>query len=206
MGRVLKRLARLLGAAVIVAPLIAVATATNASADTWPFNSNFRPDTGYHSYCYSVITPSSAVKTQMYNAMVYMTDATQANRTYHSSCDLSGAGQTDVVWREEGTTSDSWIGSAQCVVFWSGSSPARCDRYFVKINGALVRAHYSSSTYEANQWRKTACHELGHTLGLDHYPSPYDDSCQRSGWTGTSSAAWTRTWTVHHRDHINAWF
>ncbi|MFI0405180.1 hypothetical protein [Actinomadura sp. 3N508] len=200
--------------AVVAAPVVHVAFAAPAAADTWPFNSNFRPDKGNHNYCWSVDTPSSAVRSGISAAMKYMTDSTQADRKYHSSCDLSGAGQTDVVWREEGGTGDSWIGSARCVVKWSNG---QCDRYFVRINGALVRDHYSSSTHRNRQYRKTACHELGHTLGLNHYRTwddrngsgdndLYTGSCQRSGWVGTVTSSWIRTWESHHRGHINGWF
>lgn len=194
-------------AGLIAAPLSMLAVASPAAADTWPFNSNFRPDTGNHGYCYSsVYPPSSAVRAQMYNAMVYMTDSTAANRSYASNCDLSGAGQTDVVWREGGMSDTGNIGEASCTVFWANTSPRRCDRFLLRVNGSLVRSHYSSSANRNRQYRKTACHELGHSLGLNHYPSPYTASCQRSGWTGTVTSSWTRTWTSHHRSHINSWF
>jgi len=191
-------------AAAVSAGLIAwAAVASPATADTWPFNSNFLPDQGNHNYCYSsTYTPQAEIRTQIYNSMVYMHNNTNAKRTYHSTCDTSGEGQTDVVWEGRSLSSGA-IGDATCMVKWSSG---RCDRYRTRINGPLIRDHYSSDTYRNRQYRKTSCHELGHTLGLDHYPSPYNDSCQRSGWTGTIDASWTRTWTEHHRGHINAWF
>lgn len=190
-------------ASVALVTLSLTLVAPQASADTWPFNSNFLPDKGNHIYCYSTAAPpTSAVRTQIANAMAYMHNNTSAKRSFHSTCDLGGEGQTDLVWQEVSLSSGA-IGDARCVVKWSSG---RCDRYLTRLNGPLVRSHYSSSTYENRQFRKTACHELGHTLGLDHYPSPYNSSCQRSGWTGTISDSWTRTWTAHHRGHINAWF
>ncbi|WP_216216766.1 hypothetical protein [Amycolatopsis aidingensis] len=190
-------------AAMVAVPLTLVVAAAPAAADPWPFNSNFRPDKGNHNYCYSSsYRPRTEIRTQIYNSMVYMHNNTKAKRTYHSSCDTSGVGQTDVVWQGRRLSSGA-IGDARCMV---KRSNGRCDRYRARINGPLVREHYSNTTYRNRQYRKTTCHELGHTLGLNHYPSPYNDSCQRSGWTGTISSSWTRTWTAHHRGHINSWF
>jgi hypothetical protein len=203
-----------LSATFVALPMALVAIASPAAADTWPFNSNFRPDTGNHNYCYSTTYyPRAEVRTEITNSMVYMNDNTDAKRSYHSTCDTAGDGQTDVVWRQQAPTGGA-IGTASCSVKWASG---RCDRYEVRLNVTLIREKYSSEANRNRQYRKTSCHELGHTLGLDHYTSnddrhnngdrtAYTSSCQRSGWTGENLSSWTRTWESHHRGHINAWF
>jgi hypothetical protein len=198
-------------AAIVSIPLLVVAVAIPAAADSWPVNENFRPDRGSHTYCWSNSSlPTEAVRNQMYYAMDYMNDNTKAKRAYHLHCDLSGSGQTDVVWARGGSA----IGTARCVVKWSNR---RCDRYDVRVNETLIRDHYSNSTHRTRQYRKTACHELGHTLGLNHFTTNHDrygngdtsyyhGSCQRSGWDGKVTSSWIRTWESHHRSHINNWF
>ncbi|UUW91829.1 hypothetical protein [Pimelobacter simplex] len=110
--------------------------------------------------------------------MDYLAASTDAATFEMVPCDTSStAGQTDVVWRGQPSRS-------------AAESRRRFD------NGLCDRHR---------QYRKTACHELGHTLGLNHFNAPHE-SCQRLGWTGTITDAWTRTWTAHHRGHIDDWF
>jgi predicted Zn-dependent protease len=110
------------------------------------------------------------------------------------------------------------IGETQCTAVLANV----CDRFRSTVNGPFIREHYPDSMdnfqlYRDRQMRKTACHELGHTLGLFHYTTDddrynngstalYTDSCQRSGWTGLTGDAWTRTYEEHHINHIDGWF
>ena len=45
---------------------------------------------------------------------------------------------------------------------------------------------------------KTACHELGHSLGLTHHASPYDD-CMISGPVNAGH----KEYINHHINHID---
>jgi hypothetical protein len=86
----------------------------------------------------------------------------------------------------------------------------RCGRRDVKVNWGYIQNVAGNPGYQA---RKTLCHEIGHTLGVNHYdqdiynPDGYfsPDSCLRSGLFD-SGAAWTRTYGPDHRTHINVWF
>lgn len=57
--------------------------------------------------------------------------------------------------------------------------------------------------HDGIDWTKTLCHEIGHSVGLDHgeggdHGSPVD--CMRSG----SVSTWTVTYNDHHVWHANA--
>lgn len=52
---------------------------------------------------------------------------------------------------------------------------------------------------DSNNYLKTACHEVGHAVGLSHNP-PYDTDCMISGWVGRRYT----TYSAHHRSHISS--
>jgi hypothetical protein len=223
MGLILEAFVRKSARSALVA-IVAACAATSfslisASADPWPFSvPGFHPDQGpSHGHCFveGDAEPVDAMRERMVDAMQYMDSNTQANLNFSSPCDRDGPGETDVVWRGERV-----FFQGEEVIGLSGCSSVRggvCDRYRVFVNGPLVREHYSSEEAEHRQYRKTSCHELGHTLGLDHYAteddrfnngdsSAYNRSCQRSGFVGFVTDNWTRQWEGHHIDHINDWF
>lgn len=82
------------------------------------------------------------------------------------------------------------------------------DRYVAILDMGAI----NNAARPNEQRRKTACHELGHTVGVRHYWNgdlPGNDrrhSCLRSGEV---RASWTglRRYGHHHRtQHINPWF
>jgi len=203
--------------AAVALTLPAVLAGSPAAADAWPYGSLSRPDTGGHSYCYhNVFTPNQTLHDQIALSMQRMQVQTEVEYSYHSSCQT----HTDVRWqqREAGTDGEAF-GTASCYSHWEDG---RCDEWIIRINWDLIAGWDNPDLNNANQARKTSCHELGHTLGLAHYGNgdPYHNppdwvmdngepqyiqSCMRSG-VADSGALWTKSWGAHHIGHVNAWF
>jgi hypothetical protein len=115
---------------------------------------------------------------------------------------------TDVRWKE-GNLGSTTFGQATCVVTWA--TTGACDGYEITLNMGTINA----AAQPVDQRSKSACHELGHTVGVRHYgnagePNPDGPtgahSCMRSGEV-------TSTWTnitlhgPHHKSsHINVTF
>ncbi|GIH77116.1 hypothetical protein Plo01_35450 [Planobispora longispora] len=142
----------------------------------------------------------------MQSAINYLYSATNTVTQLHSSCNLSGSGQTDMVWMNYVLGSGQY-GGTRCDVWWDDPYADRCDRFRAVVDKNFID---SATSNRENQYTKTACHELGHTVGLAHYdpmlPAPAEGhDCMRSGLWADGSA-WTRTYNSHHIDHINAWF
>lgn len=94
-------------------------------------------------------------------------------------------------------------GIALC--YWSTSGPGYeyCNHSHVIFDGSYTDA------YDAGQMQELACHEVGHTVGLEH--GPYSPSSE-STWgcmvtstpvDGTGDSRWLR---AHNEDHINSWY
>lgn len=129
--------------------------------------------------------------------MVNSLDApTNANRDYDSPCVTSGTGQTDVRWNTGGLPAGV-RGSTQCVVFRSNGF---CDRN----NVTLDLSEINIGDDDEQDQDKTACHELGHTVGLTHHNAPYSD-CMISGERPDNSSQY-ELYNAHHVGHINDWF
>lgn len=131
------------------------------------------------------------------------TDVTQV---FHASCTDS----TDVRVGQQWLAANTY-GQTSCAKL-QDDAPYYCDRWRVRINFEEIQNDASNVT---NQVRKTACHEIGHTVGVDHYdaypnyaPSPDgagNHSCMRSGIWDSGALAY-RTLGPHHIGHVNAWF
>ncbi|MEV4375996.1 hypothetical protein [Streptosporangium sp. NPDC049644] len=197
------KLTRILAALLIFISGLAV-LAPSANADTWPFDGN-HPDGGNHIYCYAGTVPSN-LRDNMESAISYLNGYTDAVTQLHTTCNLSGAGQTDVVWMNYGLGGVKF-GGTDCDIYWDPPYEERCDRFRAvvdknRIDGAAyLRAE--------NQYTKTACHEIGHTVGLAHYSEmvvpPEGADCMRDGlWA--DGELWTRTYNYHHIAHVDAWF
>lgn len=68
----------------------------------------------------------------------------------------------------------------------------RCPRFVVQFN--------LSFSLTDTQWKKVGCHELGHTGGLEHFRSPHDATCMRTGLTAPLPLALD----AHDKKTINA--
>ena len=155
------------------------------------------PDKGNHSWCYASKFKQQAVADA---AMTWLRNQTVVDTIYYSSCNDA----IDVKWTEKSVPNA--FGSAVCKY---RTSLDRCDQYIVTLNMTTINA----SAHPASQRRKTACHELGHTVGVRHYSGdnrPGSDtthSCLRSGPVPTPDRSWHKRFGNHHRvSHINPWF
>ena len=175
-----------------------------AKADTWPFN-GLQPDGGNHIYCYAGTVPSN-LKDNMDSAISYLNGYTDTVTQLHASCNLSGSGQTDMVWMNYGLGGVVY-GGTRCDVWWDDPYADRCDRFRAVVDKERIDG--AAYLRAENQYTKTSCHELGHTVGLAHYDpvlNPVEGhDCMRDGlWA--DGELWTRTYNYHHIGHINAWF
>lgn len=190
----------------IVAVMLVTAITTALAPPTWadPGFVDGPPDGGQHNWCLSA-SVSQALIAPIQASMSYLDSASDVNGVpQHVPCRLSGGSQTDVVWK--GSLLDPGdIGWTGCESWWSDL--ASCDRYGVYLDKNQIDYY---ALYPANEYRHTACHELGHSAGLSHYvngdePGGVKD-CMMSGvWDGGQS--WTRTYDPHHiTSHLNAYF
>ena len=180
--------------------LATAAIATSASADSWgdtesnPIDGTGpHPDGSIHTYCFEPMDTS--VHDNIVAAEDNALDAeTQANVSFDSSCDYSGGTETDVVW-DTANLSGSRRGTSWCEDWDNGL----CDQSYVELDVAELNV----GSNDELDTTKTACHELGHTVGLTHHSSGY--GCMLSGEIPSTDLQWRR-YVAHHKDHINAWF
>lgn len=119
---------------------------------------------------------------------MYWLDQTTDMTSQAQSC----LNYTDVWWYKADLPAGV-RGQRVCVVV--GDIPSVCDRSNVSIDFAEV-------DIGSNDWedrRKTACHELGHSVGLNHDTA----SCMISGEIPSVGEQWRR-YSSHDVGHINA--
>ncbi len=187
-SRMLLALTGVLGLFAVVMP--------TASAD--PGFIDGPPDKGLHTWCYHDV---GSLQTVMDASMTRLRDQTVVDTAYHPSC----TAHTDVRWVQGPTPYPDYIGWTECKV-WNENY--YCDRYRVTLyKGLMDQTPNPSAQYDI-----TACHELGHSVGVSHYnsasvsPDYPTQSCMRNSYNATG-ATWERQYGSHHRTaHINPWF
>ncbi|WP_133163804.1 hypothetical protein [Cryobacterium zongtaii] len=126
--------------------------------------------------------------------MANLDNQTDMYDVYASSC----GSQTDI--RAE-RTNEYYLpdtrGSYECVTFISSGV---CDVGRLLVNVERLPDY--------TQRRKTFCHEVGHSVGLQHYTSigtgvvnGENNDCMKS--STVSGEQWWIEYSQHHRDHIN---
>lgn len=123
------------------------------------------------------------------DAMINLDNQTDMYDTYSSTC---GA-QVDIYGvRYNNAYMPGVRGSYQCEVFINSTT---CDQGRLKVNVDLLTDY--------TQRRKTFCHEVGHSVGLQHQAAgdyTYSD-CMISGTV--TGEQWFIEHSQHHRDHVN---
>lgn len=142
----------------------------------------------------------SALQDNVSSAFNEALDApTDAQAEYKTTCKLTGDGETDTVWFDADLP-DGQRGQTFCEDF-DGSL---CDQFYVTLDPLEINI---GSNDEADT-TKTACHELGHSVGLAHGAGGGNggsDDCMMSGERPSLNVQYER-YSTHHKDHINAWF
>jgi len=177
-----------------------VIIAAPAIADPWgteTTDTGAHPDANPHGYCFSSSVGPDA-KPNMTDAEDNALEPTNANVTFDSSCNLSGTGETDVVWRV-GDLAPGVLGHNYCEDF-DGSY---CDQYYNTLDMTEIAIGIDDEIDETS----IACHELGHSVGLTHGGGSDDCMVGRASHDPPTELKYRRYGSGHHiPDHINAWF
>lgn len=182
--------------------VLALVPMAPVAADPYPV---LPPDEGEHSWCFaSNGYPNEVIRDRTYWSMSGGgTDAGVEPQTIVDTVHKAPCGPHTDVMVQQDYMGEGVFGATSCIL-WAG----RCDRFLARISWSEIQLW---STRPNHQARKTICHEIGHTLGADHYPnaasSPDGDqqSCLRSG-VHDHNYFWERSYGPHHISHINNWW
>lgn len=142
------------------------------------------PDNKDHTYCWSADFQQHAVMRDAGNyAMSNMVSQTTYSKTFVSEC----TELTDVVWIRDPTLGAGVRGAYECQAF---NSADECEWSHVWLNPSELDDDLNRN--------KTACHELGHSLGLTHHDPPFGD-CMVSGAVTSGH----QQYNDHHVTHID---
>jgi hypothetical protein len=176
----------------LVAFVVAALCAVQVPAHANPFPNNADgtfADNGTHTYCYtSGFTTDRTVASYAMSVLDITTDMTDLFPTTPEFCTFR---ETDVWWWEMNLP-DNIRGQRECE--WE--SPAGI------CKSSDLRMDFAELDEGDNDWydrRKTAVHELGHSVGLGHDTI----SAMRSGEIPDTSLTWRR-YSTHDIAHINA--
>lgn len=167
-----------------------------AAADAWgtdTTDTGQHPDGSWHSYCWGSGFDSTLQDNASFAESDSLGGPTEATVQYFSTCNLSGSGETDVVWLDDNLPGDT-RGETYCEDY----DGDYCDQSYLTLDPAEIN---EGSNDEADT-TKTACHELGHTVGLTHNNTT---DCMIGGERPSLSTIY-ETYTAHHKWHINVWF
>lgn len=189
------RLPKVIGVA-LCAVVMTSLSGLAANADDWgtgTSDTGAHPDGSSHSFCYQPLNSSAVhnIENAEWNSLE---DETDANVVFDSDCDYTGGTETDVSW-DTVDLSGSLRGRAYCEDFDNGN----CDQFYAELDLDEI----SEGSNDDIDTTKTACHELGHTVGLTHHSAGH--GCMISGEIPGTDVDWRR-YVAHHKGHINAWF
>jgi hypothetical protein len=191
MGDSMKLRRRLYTAMVAVVAIIAAPTyAVAAKADVFgPYSSDSGPfaDNYIHTWCEGYANYIPIWRDSMQDAMDYLDQHTVMTTGTPHQCNDSIDIWYDVF--DSAVLGLGVRGSTTCRV--AMTSDGVCGSTQIKMNSDLLTTYMSR--------RKTACHEIGHTVGLTHsFVYSTSSDCMISG-------DYTLTFlNTHHVDHINS--
>jgi len=180
-----------------LALLVGVVSPVPANAD--PVYIDGRPDTGDHIWCYYDV---STLRSYMDAAMTRLREQTVVNTAYHNPC----LEHTDVRWVQGPTPFEGLSGYTECKVWWDANQTS-CDRWRITMHKDTM----DETPDPVATFRTAHCHELGHSLGVQHYvylsqTGDASHSCMRNNFT-PNGASYEILYGAHHKSsHINPWF
>lgn len=118
---------------------------------------------------------------------------TDATVTRQATCHTTGTARTDAIWLAGNLV--GMRGGTRCVSMVNNI----CDSAHITLDFAELNL----GTDDKEDRRKTACHELGHSVGLSHRDDAVD--CMINGEIPSTASQW-QNYGYHHRQHINDWF
>ncbi len=174
--------------------LLAIMIPSTGKADTFgngPPDEGYRADTSLHTYCFSSAF-DDALKD---NAKAAMNNAL-AEQTVMTVDLVSCESTTDVRWRD----ADLPGGTRGTYACTSPTDPQPGDTCFASTV-TLDPAELNEGTNDQEDKTKTACHEVGHSVGLQHGDNKSD--CMINGELPSLDIQWRRYSDHHIFDHIN---
>lgn len=170
----------------------AAACRVPAAADTFPGAGLLLADDAIHTYCLTSSFFLEEHKLVPEYAMYWLDQTTQMSDSPKATC----VNSTDAKWYKTDLP-PGYRGLAECAVV--GDIPTVCDRTNLHLD--FVELDIGGLDWEDR--RKTACHELGHSVGLNHHPAGSSEGCMVSGEIPSADVQWRR-YTTHDVGHINA--
>lgn len=177
----------------MIASLVFAPSAVADSFGGGPPNMGYRADNAGQDHC--TVAPWPVEWGYPFaDSMVNLDNQTDMYDQYASSC----GSQTDL---DAERSNSAYLLNArrdsQCVTFISSGV---CDTGRLRVSVDLLTDY--------TQRRKTFCHEVGHSVGLQHYTSAgtgvvpgENNDCMKSGAVGADQ--WWIEYSQHHRDHID---
>lgn len=179
-----------------VASIVAAVVVMSAYANPFPNNGDLRVvGNATHTYCYTTgFTTDASVADYAMAVLGNTTDMTELLPIDPLNC--GAFRETDVWWWEEDIVTPGVRGTRSCALDLSATICGSSDL-------TLDYAQLDVGSFDPEDRRKTAVHELGHSIGLGHDDPAAPLSAMMSGQVPDASLQW-RTYSAHDITHINA--
>lgn len=180
------RLVRIGVTALAVTMLVSAGGTTRAAADPFgvgPPDAGWFADNSTHTWC-TFGSFVSAWHNPIRDSLINLDSQTDVSDSYVSVCTSDTDAQFNL--SSSSQMGSNTLGSYSCLV--NPTSTNRCGAARIRLNTDLLTDYHYR--------RKTSCHEVGHSVGLQHGPTY--GGCMVSGYANYS------TYSSHHVNHINS--